>query len=464
MKLHNTFTGKTEQFQPLNDTVRMYSCGPTVYDHIHIGNLRTFIMDDMKRRTLSVSGYTVAHVMNFTDVDDKTIQRSQQDYPDEEPMEALGRLTRYYGDIFLRDTQAIGNDTEALTFINATDAIPTMQSLIRELHENGFAYIADDGVYFSIEAYQNNNKTYGQLVAVDTRNTSASRINNDEYDKDSVHDFALWKTQQPGEPAWEFTLDGHELPGRPGWHIECSAMSTDQLGQPFDIHTGGVDLMFPHHENEIAQSTAGKDEEYARYFMHNEHLLVENRKMAKSEGSYITLPDIEKRGFDPLAFRLLTLQAHYRSRLNFTWDSLGGAQAFLRGLQAFADLRFQISPEAPALDLQAHKQDIREILADDVDTPRALAALSGLVDKVAAVSSEQSGEFDDLLSFLDDVFGLKLAERGDITPEQKELIHQRDQAKQERDYPRADALRDQLREQNIILGDTPYGTTWQRSE
>ncbi|HEY9714084.1 MAG TPA: cysteine--tRNA ligase, partial [Chroococcales cyanobacterium] len=284
MNLFNSLSKTTEPFKPLTgDGVRMYSCGPTVYDHIHIGNLSAFIYADTLRRVLKASGYRVQHIMNFTDVDDKTIRRSRESYPDMEPRLALEKLTSDYTSIFLDDMTAVGNDIEDMKFIKATDAIPHMQELIRRLYEQKFAYIADDGVYFSIQAYKNSGKVYGQLVELTESSTSEERIANDEYDKENVHDFALWKTQKPGEPAWDFELDGHELVGRPGWHIECSAMSTEQLGQPFDIHTGGVDLKFPHHENEIAQSTAGQDDPlYANIFVHNEHMLVDGQKMSKS--------------------------------------------------------------------------------------------------------------------------------------------------------------------------------------
>lgn len=463
MRLHNTLARDIQQFHPLEETVRIYTCGPTVYDHIHIGNLRSFVMADMLRRAFMVNGFDVHHVMNLTDVDDKTIQRSQERYPEEDASTALTKLTAEYTDVFMRDMEVIGNDTNALTFVNATDAIPAMQQLIRELHEGGFAYVAEDGVYFSIEAYQNSSKTYGRLVDVDASNTSAARIDNDEYDKDSVHDFALWKRQQSGEPAWEFTLEERDLKGRPGWHIECSAMSTGQLGQPFDVHTGGIDLMFPHHENEIAQSTAGKDIEYARYFVHQEHLLVENRKMAKSRNNYTTLPDIEAGGFDPLAFRLLTLQAHYRSQMNFTWESLKGAQRFLQDVRTFADLQFQPAAEAPRLDLDTPGQDIRDALADDLDTPRALAVLSRVVDEAAAISGDQLEEFRAFVQILDDVFGFAVSEREDISSEQRDLIDQRASAREEQDYSRADDIRGTLEEQGIYLNDTPYGAIWRRN-
>lgn len=336
MKLYNTLTKNEEEFKPIEaGEVSIYSCGPTVYDHIHIGNLASFIYADELRRSLEAEGHKVRHVMNITDVDDKTISKSQQKYPDLDPKEALHKLTKEYEEIFMRDMQSVGNDVNAIEFVRATDYIPQMQDLIRRLHKDGFAYLADDGVYFSIEAYKKSGKTYGQLTPIDSQNTSVSRIQNDEYDKESIHDFALWKLRKDNEPAWDFELEGNDLTGRPGWHIECSAMSTTLLGQPFDIHTGGVDLIFPHHENEIAQSTAGISEDYlAKLFFHNEHLLVDGKKMSKSLNNFYTLEDITEKGFDPLAFRLMVLQSSPKNQANFSWEILGAAQNRFNKLHA----------------------------------------------------------------------------------------------------------------------------------
>jgi len=328
MKLYNTLTKKTEEVKPLKgDEFRIYSCGPTVYDHIHIGNLASFIHADALREALKAEGYKVRHVMNITDVDDKTIKRSREEYPDLEPKEALKKLSSKYEELFKKDMEEVGNDLSAIEFVRATDYIPQMQKLIKKLHEGGFAYIADDGVYFSIEEYKKSGKTYGQLLEVNSENTSKNRISNDEYDKESAHDFALWKKARPNEPSWDFELGGKDLTGRPGWHIECSTMSTDLLGQPFDIHTGGVDLIFPHHENEIAQSTAGEDDKYlAKLFFHNEHLLIDGKKMSKSLNNFYTLHDIKERGFSPLAFRLLVLQSTPHNQANFSLKILQAAQ------------------------------------------------------------------------------------------------------------------------------------------
>ncbi|HTE22070.1 MAG TPA: cysteine--tRNA ligase [Candidatus Limnocylindria bacterium] len=469
MKLHNTLTRKIQVFKPLHtNTVRLYSCGPTVYNHAHIGNLSSYIFADTLRRTLQATGYTVQHVMNFTDVDDKTIRRSAEQYPDMSPEEALQKLTGTYKQIFLGDMAAIGNDTSAMKFVSATDSIEGMRALITDLYTDGFAYIAEDGVYFSIEKYKQSGKKYGQLLKLDSSNTSAARIDNDEYDKESVHDFALWKTRKGDEPAWEFELDGHELLGRPGWHIECSVMSDNNLGQPFDIHTGGVDLIFPHHENEIAQSTAGKGDVYATYFVHNEHLLVDGKKMSKSLGNFFTLQDVRERGYDPLAFRLLVLQSHYRNQSNFTWENLGAAQNRLQKWQAMADLVFQpVDSKQDNLalqkvDWQEPQKLIKQQLGEDLNTPEAITWLDRLSDDIEFLPNDPKTlkHFKDFLAFVDRVFGLNLSNRTDITPSQKDILKQRQKARNDKEWAKSDQLRDELKEQGIEVRDTAHGQIW----
>lgn len=464
MKLYNTLSKTIEDFKPIRaDKVTTYTCGPTVYDHIHIGNLRAFIMADTLRRSLVANGYTVEQVMNYTDVDDKTIARSQQEFPDDSPEVALKQLTRKYEDIFMADMKQIGNDIKAITFVRATDSIQDMQALIKELYDAKIAYIADDGVYFSIQKYREAGKTYGQLIKLEDSNTSAARINNDEYDKESVHDFALWKLQKAQEPAWQFELNGHDLLGRPGWHIECSAMSVAKLGQPFDIHTGGIDLVFPHHENEIAQSTATHDD-YANYFVHNEHLLVEGRKMSKSLNNFYTLQDIEERGFNPLVFRMLVLQAHYRSQLNFSWDSLEAAQNRLQGYDAMAVQQWQTNDAATKYDFKKITAAIKAHVANDMDTPQVLAELSGVAKQVEAhgVKTSQLANFRDLLTTADLLLGLGLADQPDITDVQKDLLKRRQEAREAKDWETTDQLREQLAEQGIVVRDTANGPVWSR--
>ncbi len=457
MKLHNTLSRKTENFAPLDgDDVRMYSCGPTVYDHIHIGNLSAFIAADTLRRVLQNSGYNVQHVMNFTDVDDKTIRRSLERFPDDAPEVALAKLTDEYKQIFLSDMQAIGNDVDAMKFVSAVESIEGMRALITELYNDGFAYITDDGVYFSIEKYRASGKKYGQLLELTTGNTSESRIDNDEYDKESVHDFALWKTRKASEPAWPFELDDNDLMGRPGWHIECSVMSVNSLGQPFDIHTGGIDLIFPHHENEIAQSTAGKGDVYASFFVHNEHLLVEGKKMSKSLNNFYTLQDIRQRGYSPLAFRLMMLQSHYRNQSNFTWDNLEAAQNRLQNWRAMFNRRWQsniLDDGQPDI-----TPELLETLQDDLATPQAVARIDAYFD---SIESAQAMPNRDTLLTIRDTLGLDLLD-DDITDEQKQLIAKREKARTSKDWALSDKLRDTLLLQGVGISDTSKGQVWRR--
>jgi cysteinyl-tRNA synthetase len=470
IKLYNTLTKQVEELSPLSpEHVAIYSCGPTVYDHAHIGNLRTYIFADTMHRALEAAGLKVKRVMNYTDVDDKTIRRSHETYPDEEPMAALKKLTSSYIDLFLEDMQRLGNRTDNIEFMSATENIEPMKKLISDLHQAGFAYIADDGVYFSIATYQKSGKKYGQLLQLSAENTSQARIQNDEYDKDSVHDFALWKTQKGNEPAWEFTLEGKDLTGRPGWHIECSAMAHSGLGQPFDIHTGGVDNIFPHHENEIAQSTAlEKDPTMAQFFVHGEHLLVESKKMAKSANNFYTLQDIIDRPCDPLAFRLMILQSHYRSQANFSWENVEAADNRLSHWRQIAALRHQThdtlaSDKDKTAQLLAAKQAIVEALSNDLDTPGALAVIDdafGRLDSTGISAIHQSG-LDQLLELVDATLGLGLkASTPDISDDQKRKILERQNARQAQNWQVSDEIRDELLGQGIALKDGAKNATW----
>lgn len=464
MKLYNTLTKTTDDFTPIEaKTVRIYSCGPTVYDHAHIGNLSAFIYADSLKRALRANGYQVQHVMNMTDIDDKTIARSREKYPELEPHDALQKLTRHYEALFKQDMEAIGNEIEDIEFVRATDAIVEMQVLITQLHDDGFAYIADDGIYFSIDAYRRSGKIYGQLKHIEASTTSHARVANDEYDKDSVHDFALWKVAKEGEPSWSFTLAGKQLDGRPGWHIECSVMSTMKLGQPFDIHTGGIDLIFPHHENEIAQSTAGRDDAvYAQLFAHSEHLLIDGKKMSKSLDNFYTLSDVTKKGFDPLAFRLMILQSHYRKQANFTFEGLQAAQNRLNELRNWSALRHQTVNMANDTDFTQIVDTIRAQVADDVNTPQALAAFSGNVSEDEFITGVSQQALTSFIQTIDATFGLQLLKIADISEPQKKLLQERTVARDQKDWAKADELRAILAEQGIGINDTASGQIWSR--
>lgn len=470
ISLYNTLTKQTDEFTPYDaKNVRIYSCGPTVYDHVHIGNLSAFIVADTLRRMLQANDLSVKHVMNFTDVDDKTIRRSRERYSDMEPRAALSKLTGEYSNLFLQDMRAIGNDVNAFTFIRATDeaTIDGMKRLIDSLREQGFAYIADDGVYFSIDAYRKSGKKYGQLVEITDQNTSSERIQNDEYDKDSAHDFALWKVQKPGEPAWEFELSGQNLTGRPGWHIECSVMSHLEIGQPFDIHTGGIDLAFPHHENEIAQSTAGNnDPVYAKFFVHNEHILVDGKKMSKSAQNFYTLNDLIEKGVDPLAFRLLVLQSHYRKPTNFSLDNAEAAHNRLKHWRNVAALRHQTKEQhgestQPSL---ASTGALREKFNNDIDTPSVLSLVDEIFSQVEKTDLENinNDALTELLNVVDDMLGLQLLNTTpDINDDQKLQLVERARAREDKDWAKSDNIRDALLQQGIAVRDSAHGQIWE---
>lgn len=458
MKLYNSLTRSIEEFTPAGDEITLYSCGPTVYERAHIGNLASFIYADTLKRTLAVlfQDKKFKHVMNITDVDDKTIAASQAKYPNLEPAEALAKLTKEHEELFMKDLKAVGIDTKEIEFVRATENIEAMQELILSLIDKGFAYVAEDGIYFSIDKYKQAGKKYGQLVEITAENTGHARVNNDEYDKDSAHDFSLWKAQKGNEPAWDFEVNGKNIKGRPGWHIECSAMSVKYLGQPLDIHTGGVDLKFPHHENEIAQSTANNGDFLARLFFHNEHLLVDSQKMSKSLNNFYTLEDIADKGFGPLAFRLLVLQAHYRTQAHFSWENLQAAQNRLQSFHSFADLLAQtnIIREIDSDEKTKLISETNAALESDIDTPRLLAALNTFVDRVSPTA--------DLLTYLDNILGIGFSGRADISNEQRELIEQRSQAKQANNFDLADKLRKDLSIRGIEINDTEHGPVWRR--
>lgn len=468
MKIHNTLTKKIENIVPISpNEISIYSCGPTVYDRVHIGNLASFIYADTLRRILISSGYQVTQVMNYTDVDDKTIKRSHEKYPNEDPNTALEKLTSEEISHFNTDITKIGIDSKNINFIKATESIKEMQSLIQNLIDHKFAYISEDGIYFSIESYKKSGKKYGQLSSISEQSTSNARINNDEYDKSSIHDFALWKFAKDSEPSWDFFLNNTNYSGRPGWHIECSAMSQEKLGLPFDIHTGGVDLIFPHHENEIAQSTATTEQnKLANIFVHNEHLLVDNKKMSKSLNNFYTLSDIINKNINPMALRVLVLQAHYRSILHFSWDNLMAAENRLKAYQSMADLKWQTIDQENSISknyINETLQNIKNNLLNDMNTPEALKTLSEFENKIndELIPKSCHEEYNNFLEELDNMLGLNLVSK-DITDKLKSLIDQRNQARKEGNYEKADELRSVLLKEGLEIRDTKYGTIWNR--
>src|SRR5271168_1991503 len=388
IRLFNTLSSTKEEFKPIiPKKVGVYSCGPTVYDRVHIGNLRAFTLPDLLKRMFRLNGYEVNHIENITDVDDKTIKRSREEKI------SLQELTKKYTDLFYNDLKVM-NIEKPSTSPHATDYIKEMVKLIRTLIQKGYAYEASDGIYFSISKFKN----YGALVKgfkIDREN-QRSRIAGDDYDKDNSSDFALWKfyTEEDGDVFWETEIGT----GRPGWHIECSAMSITNLGNHFDIHTGGSDLIFPHHTNEIAQSEAATGEQFVNYWLHNGSINVNNVKMAKSAGNFITLKEIEEKGIFLLAYRYWLLTSHYRTLVNFTWEALQGAETALKRLRAafvsFGDSYGKANDD--------YLQKFRNFINDDLDTPKALALTWDLLkDNDIADDSKKAT----LLEF-DKVFGL----------------------------------------------------------
>ncbi|MDR1196892.1 MAG: cysteine--tRNA ligase [Candidatus Nomurabacteria bacterium] len=468
MRIYNTLTKKVDDFAPLKGGIaRVYSCGPTVYNNAHIGNLTAYIYSDILQRALLLGGFKVQRVMNFTDIDDKTIVAAQEKYPDLPAKESLKKLTRHFEKLFLEDMTEIGNDTKSLQFVRASESITEIQNLIQNLVKFGVAYTADDGVYFNIAEYSKKRK-YGQLSHVDAPAEAKARIDNDEYDKESARDFALWKKQKTGEPAWDFEIDGQNMAGRPGWHIECSAMSVRHLGQPFDIHTGGVDHIFPHHENEIAQSTAGSQPEvYARFFFHNEHLLVDGAKMSKSKNNFYTLADIVKKSFSPLDFRMLILQSHYQTPSNFSWENLTAAHNRLKAWRNLAELRWQVSDVEDDGQQDIVKrllESAKQALLDNLNTPETLKYIDQSIDEVSKnMAGLDFAAVNMIFDFIDKYLGIKIYDHTpDIADSIKELIVVRQVERANGNYGKSDEIREALSAQGVEIKDVSNGVIWSR--
>jgi len=473
--LQNTLTGRKEPFVPLHPgEVRMYTCGPTVYAFAHIGNFRTFVFQDILRRFLRMKGYRVIQAMNLTDVDDRIIQNAAA------AGISIREYTEKYIQVFLDDMRALNIESPE-HLVRATDHIDDMVRLIERLAEKSLTYSSDGSIYYRIAKFPG----YGRLSKIDLSGIQAgARVDVDRYDKADARDFALWKAPKPGEHFWETPLG----PGRPGWHIECSAMAMKYLGETLDIHTGGVDLTFPHHENEIAQSEAATGKPFARYWLHAEHLIIESEKMSKSLGNIYTLRDLFAQGHKPSALRFLLASVPYRRQLNFTMDGLQQAASSVERLRNFvARLRTEKFPpgSSPAMAARAEKaeQDFENGLADDLNTAVALAAIFDLVRDVNTAIDRHAfsrGEvapvvramekFDSIFALLKDEDAEKLralgfepagAEPSDA--EVEALVAERQAARKRRDYSSADRIRQQLAERGIILEDTrDGGVRWKR--
>jgi cysteinyl-tRNA synthetase len=459
LKLHNTLSNTDEEFHPLEEgVVRFYTCGPTVYDYAHIGNFRTFVFQDLLRKYLRYSNFRVIHVMNITDVDDKTIQNARQEGA------SLKDYTAKYTEAFLEDSKTLRIELPDI-MPRATEHIPEMVALIRALEEKGYTYRKDGSVYFSISRFPG----YGKLSKADFSGAQAgARVDTDKYDKENARDFVLWKARKEGEDFWETELG----PGRPGWHIECSAMSMKYLGKTFDIHCGGVDLIFPHHENEIAQSECATGQPFVRYWVHPEFLIVEGEKMSKSLGNFFTLRDLLAQGHSPEAIRYLLLSVHYRKQLNFTTDGLHQAQASIQRLEDFilrAKEKASSESPSPAFDaeVKAARERFKEAMDSDINTSAALAAVFDFVrftyQRESTISGGDAGAAVNFLEEIDGVFNILRPQPELLDEEISRQIEARQAARRRRDFAEADRIRQWLRSKGIQLEDTREGVRWKRS-
>lgn len=439
----NTLTREKEKFEPLEgNNVYLYTCGPTVYNHLQIGNWRAYIFADLLKRHLLYSGYNVKHVINITDVEDKIIREVTLQG------KTLKGLTSSYTEEFFKDRDLL-NVLPANIYTRATDYIDAMVILVKKLLDKGYAYKSADGsIYFDIHK----DKEYGKLSHFkleDLKENADNRMKKDEYEKENAQDFALWKawSKEDGDIFWETELGK----GRPGWHIECSAMSMKELGESIDIHTGGVDNIFPHHENEIAQSECATGKMFSKYFMHNEHLLVNNQKMSKSAGNFYTLEDLIKKGIDPIAFRMWLYSSNYQTKTNFTLESVEGSMSALKKLR---DFYIALGEDVGEINKE-YKAKFVEYLDNNLDSPKALALLWDLVkDKKVADKDKKTTMLD-----FDKVFGFGLDKliKEEIPEDILEIVKEREKARKNKDWKKSDELRDKINSLGYEIKDTENG-------
>lgn len=461
LKFRNTLTRRDEEFKPLEaGKVKIYTCGPTVYMHQHIGNFRTFMWGDMLTRYFKYKGFEVTHVMNLTDIDDKIIRDSQK------TNKSLADFTGEFIDAFFADFDTLGL-SRADIHPKATEHIPEMVTMVKALVDKGLAYEIDGNYYYKISAF----KDYGKLANLDMDGLKVgARVASDEYEKESASDFALWKAWQEsdGDIYWETEIGK----GRPGWHLECSVMSMKYLGESFDIHTGGVDLKFPHHENEIAQSEGVTGKRFVNYWLHGEHLIVEGRKMSKSLGNFYTLRQVIDKGYSGMLVRYVLLVTHYRQQLNFTFKGLDAARSsleryndFISNLAAFEGQGDSGGVAAAAI--EKVKSGFEAALDNDLNISEALGVVFDFireVNKLKADGKLSVSERDSALETIrkiDTVLGFA-SESSGIDNEIESLIAKRTQARSDKDYALSDQIRDQLLEMGVILEDTPTGVKWKK--
>jgi len=464
LRVRNTLSGRIEEFRPMKEgEVKLYYCGPTVWEYGHIGNFRSAVAADILRRYLKFKGFQVTHVMNITDVEDRIIAKSQQ------AGQTIDEYTAKYIEALWEDFDALGCERPEVV-PRATRHIPEMVSLIEKLLSTNHAYRSDGSIYYRIASFPE----YGKLSKINFAGNIAGgsdRIDTDKYEKEDARDFALWKDPAAEtEPAWETEIGR----GRPGWHIECSAMSMKYLGETFDIHAGGVDLVFPHHENEIAQSEGATGKKFVNYWIHFEHLKVEGETMSKSKGNYYTFRDITAKGYSPAAIRYFLLSVPHNKQLNFTFDALAGAERTVASLRDFR-ARLSEAKTEPGTDEALHEAAARALkgfeegMDDDLNTSVALAAIHNLSREVNTALARKKVRTDnktELLALLDrfdtvvNIFGDQQTEM--LDSDIQALIDERQEARRRRDFSRADQLRDQLANLGIILEDTKDGVRWKR--
>ena len=454
LQFFNSLKREKETFQPIEKgKVGLYTCGPTVYDYAHIGNFRTFMFEDLLKRWLLHLRYDVKHVMNITDVDDKTIKKAKQ------MKVSLSRITDKYTQYFMEDLTWL-KMIPADIYPTATESIPKMISMIERLLEKGFAYREDDGsVYFNISSFPN----YGKLTQVNiSAQRTGDRVMEDEYDKDAPQDFALWKgwKEEDGEVVWDAPWGR----GRPGWHIECSAMSSESLGDHFDIHCGGVDNMFPHHENEIAQSQCATDQPFVNFWLHSEFLMVDGGKMSKSLGNFYRISALKELGFTAESIRYQLLAGHYRSKITFSIDKKHEGDKVVQRLSDFYNrLQKMNANESSIGSLPEAYSKFRDRMNDDLDSPQALAVffdwmktVNGKIDKNVITDSEL-GEAWEFLVVFDSVFGFIRNQDFEISDKINLLLNKRQKARDEENWVESDLIREHLKEKGWIIEDTPDG-------
>lgn len=461
IRFYDTLSGKLEPFHPVTKgEVKLYTCGPTVYDNAHIGNFRAYVFEDLLKRFLVFMGYKVTHVMNITDVDDKTIKGAYAEGV------TLQEYTKKFTDSFFEDIDTL-RISRADYYPRATEHIPEMAKMIKGLLDKGYAYEKDGSVYFSIAKFPD----YGRLSKVNLEELKpGERVESDEYEKDSVNDFALWKHKKEGEPFWETEVGL----GRPGWHIECSVMSSKYLGETFDIHCGGTDNIFPHHENEIAQSEAYFGKKFVNYWLHCRHLIVDGEKMSKSKGNFFTMRDLLDKNVNPSALRFLLISTHYRKMLNFTFKTLDQASASLQRIKDFLyeldNHHFKEGENKDVLKIiEKAQKDFADGLSDDLNISVALRALFDLIREgntliaKERIYSQDAEKLRKFIRTLDTILAVLPEEKDELLPADiMKRVEEREKARKEKNYELADRIRNELLEQGIVLEDTKKGVRWKR--